>query len=98
VTAGIVRAFESEARRRGQAPLVIVLPTGMDFDHRAATGRWVYQSLVDELAASGTKLLDLGEAMAGRHHCDFFTDCSGHYNAEGYALVARIVGEHLEAR
>jgi len=101
VTAEIVRGFESEARSRGQHPVVVVLPTGMDFDYRESTGGWVYQPLIEDLAGSGIQVFNVGDAMReavdGRDHCELFSDCSGHYNAAGYALVAEIMSEHLAA-
>jgi hypothetical protein len=98
LTASIIDTFEDEARSRGQIPVSVVLPNGLDFAYRVQTGGWLFQSLVDELASRDVELVNVGEAMyeamAGRDPCDFFTNCSGHYNAAGYALVAQV----LEAR
>jgi hypothetical protein len=102
VTAAILRTFVAEAKARGQQPFVMILPTGLDFELHAENGLWVFQPLLDALHREGIAVANLGEDMAasmsGRSYCEFISDCSGHYNTEGYAMVASIVATRLESR
>jgi hypothetical protein len=62
-----------------------------------------YQHLIDRLTERGTPVVDLSLAMpkrlAGRSPCELAAQvraCTGHFNAEGNALVAEIVHAALE--
>lgn len=104
VTAGILERFEAGARRQGRLPLPLVIPTGSDFEYFLRTGAWSFQPLIDRLAARGVAAFNPGPAMVaalaeGRHPCELvFRRCSGHFNEEGYALLARALYEELGRR
>lgn len=104
LTARIAEAFDAEARARGQAPLVVVIPIGSDFEHRLETGDWVYAPLLERLRAGGVEPVDAGAAMlarlpSGSHPCEaWFDDCSGHFDEAGYALLAEVVRDALRDR
>lgn len=102
VTAGILTSFTKSAKLRGQAPMVSVIPTGQDLEYFVETGEWSYQPLLDAVAAQGIDIINFGdgimERLEGRNECEIFTNCSGHFNAEGYRYIADIVYEELEKR
>ena len=110
VTAYIMRSFREEAIDRGSRPLLILIPTASDMLSHEATGRWPYQSLLtylqDEL---GADVINFGSALArhivqgDKELCDFYRKewyakggCTGHFNKDGYALLAREVAERLK--
>jgi len=99
VTAAILRAFHDTALERGQRPVIIMIPTGLDLVYHAQHGTWTYQRLMDWLAANGVEAFNLGEAIAdylgSRHPCELFRECSGHFNEEGNAALAQAVFNHL---
>jgi len=99
LTAAILARFRDEARRRGQRPIPLLIPTGQDLSYRVRRGQWVYAPLVDRLASEGVGVLDAGpailERLGGLDPCTLFEDCSAHFNARGNALLADIVFEHL---
>ncbi|MCG8591463.1 MAG: hypothetical protein MJE66_19380 [Proteobacteria bacterium] len=102
VTSGILKAFEREARRRGQRPVVILIPDEKDLIALAETGALPYASLAAELTAAGIATPGVAERMqrelGDRDPCALYTRCGGaHFNPEGYALLAQIVFEWIEA-
>jgi hypothetical protein len=102
LTARILETFVEEARAEHRAPLVVIIPTGLDLVFFQKHGAWIYESLLDRLRASGIEPLDLGAGimahLAGRDPCALFTYCSAHYNAEGYRVIATLVHEELIRR
>lgn len=102
LTAAILVAFRDEALRRGRRPLILLIPTGLDLSHFAEHGEWVYQPLLDRLEETGARPLNAGAGimaeLGARDPCELFTHCSQHFNAEGYALLARVVHEELRRR
>jgi len=103
VTARIIEHFQALAEERGKVPLTVVIPIGSDFEYHVRTGEWAYQSLLDRLRQAGVEPIDAGRGMMsrlepGRHPCELFRDCSGHFNEEGYALLAAVVHEAMQAR
>lgn len=99
VTVEIALAFQALAQARGQTPVFSMIPTGPDLTYYRETGRWVYAPLKRRLEERGVKVLDFGPALMehiGRDEiCDYFRRCSGHFNAEGYRLLARIADSFL---
>jgi lysophospholipase L1-like esterase len=99
LTAAILERFRDEAQRRGQRATPLLIPTGLDLVDRVRHRRWSYRPLADRLADRGVELLDAGpailERLPGRDPCALFDDCSAHFNADGNALLAGIVFDHL---
>jgi hypothetical protein len=103
VTTAILTRFQEEAKARGKRPLVLIIPTGMDFEFQR-DHEWVFQSLLDRLTENGVDFVNVGEEMLRRlegqpHPCKvLFRSCSAHFNARGYALLAEIVDDALDRR
>lgn len=109
VTAFIMRRFHEEAIRRGGNPLLIIIPGAADMMTYEATGAWSYQSLLSYLEDDlGADVIDFGSALArhieenDKEICDFYRrewyakgGCTGHFNKQGYALLAREVAKKL---
>jgi len=97
VTVAILRAFVRDAHERGQGAVVVLIPDEKDLRWAIAGRALPYAPLADALRAAGIEHPDVAEGMlrhlAGRDPCDLFTTCGhGHFNPEGYAELARIVG------
>lgn len=104
ITVGILARFQEVAQERGQSPLPLIIPIGSDFEYFVRTGEWVFQPLIDELSERGVEAFNAGPGMVerleeGRDPCEFVTtSCSGHFNEEGYALLAETVHAELGRR
>lgn len=104
ITVKIMEGFDREARRRNRMPLPLIIPIGSDFEYYMRTGEWVFQPLIDELAARGVDAFNPGpgmvERLSGRDICELVTGerCTGHFNAMGYSLLADEVYDELQRR
>jgi len=79
--------------------VLIIIPTGLDLVYFHEKKIWAYQALLDKLHAANLEPLNIGSAMievlSNREPCELFYDCSGHFNEEGYGILAEIVYQHL---
>ncbi len=102
VTAEILKAFSQAASKRGQVPILTVIPTGNDLKYFAENGAWPYQNLLDMLSAEKIDVLNFGpgvmERLGSADPCSLFEDCSSHFNATGYRYLAEIAYEEIEKR
>jgi len=94
ITREICRAFVAEARRRGQSPLVLLLPTKEDLTGFRRTQQWTYANLVQELESVGVEFIDFGPTLAknteGRPADEIF-DGTGHFRPETDKLLTTFV-------
>ena len=60
VTLAIMEEFCKEARKRGQHPLILVMPTHIDLANYRRVRKWVYQPLTDAMAKRGLEFIDVG--------------------------------------
>ena len=101
ITAKILESFQDEARKKGQWPLVVLLPTSQDLAYVRRTGVWSYASLVEELDRAQVNYLDFGPALlkhiGNRDTKEFFKPYR-HYNEEASKLLAETVHEALRDR
>ena len=99
LTSRILTTFAREARAQGRFPFVVLVPVGRDFQYVMRTGRWPDQPLADALRRAGVPLIHAGPPMLTRlkveDPCHLFHDCSAHYNARGYRLLAEVVAERV---
>lgn len=101
VTTAILAEFTRQARARGQLPVVVVIPDEKDLVALQRSGRTSYASLEQALRERGVetppvaaRLLDV---LHGREPCALYMRCgSGHFTPEGYAELARVVGDWIE--
>lgn len=100
ITRGILLAFDREARRRGQRPVVVLFPGPADAAWCRRTGRNLFDPLAADLRAAGVEVLDftprLFEWLAGRDTEVAFDDA--HYAAELEPVVADAVLRRVVAR
>lgn len=98
LTASILESFAREAQRRGQHPLILLLPTRPDVLEFRKHGRWTYAPLADELRARGLEFLDFGppldELVGARDAFEFFMP-RAHYSPAVNARLADFVHERL---
>ena len=103
VTAAILRRFYESASKADRKALVLIIPTGRDLEWYQTSHRWPHEPLLDILTRMEVPVLDLAprllERMSSRPLADFYSHgrLGGHPNAQGYALIADIVHEHLTA-
>ena len=100
LTVAILRAFASEASGEGRRPIVLLIPVAHDFLYFRKTGIWVDQPVADALRRSGLTVVHAGPLMVNRLRssdpCGVFGNCSAHFNARGYQLLADVVNEALQ--
>ena len=100
VTARIVARFHRVAVERGKVPVGLLIPTPLDLEYFKTTGTWVYGSLLERVSVLGYEMLDLSplflEALGERDYGELFEN--QHPNAEGDALLAGFVRDHLHER
>ena len=110
LTEAILRSFCAEAENRGSRCLVVLIPVARDLLAHAQTGRMPYHRLHARLLARGVPVLDAAEGLlpaiadAGGDHCSYYRrtwyakgGCTGHFNSQGYALVAESVAQRIRA-
>lgn len=103
ITTEILVAYSREARARGRTPLVFLLPSIRDADHRRSAGQWVYAPLLDALRKRNVTVFDAGEEMVKRmgdedfclYMCLEKEGRSGHYTVRGNALLADVAYDIL---
>jgi hypothetical protein len=104
VAGGILEGFHRDATARGKTPLLQILPTPTAIATFKSTGKWAYGPLIDLMAAKGIEVVNLGpefmQRIGDRKLCELLThpeSCNGHYNSEGYAMLASIVQSVIRA-
>lgn len=101
VTGAILEAFIAEARVRDVEPLVVVIPTLMDFEHHARSGEWIYAPLLDALRAAKVPFFEVAPAMleklGSRPLVSIFAP-RNHYNEAGNRLLAEVVADEISRR
>jgi hypothetical protein len=94
----IVREFERACHARGQAPLVLLLPTGRDLQHFRRHGWWIHAPLVEALGP-GARVLDAAAAFAcevpPEPYETLYVTPSRHLNAAGNARLADLVAGRI---
>jgi hypothetical protein len=100
LTVAILRAFASEALGEGRRPIVLLIPVAPDFLYYGKTGIWVDQPMADALRRRGLTVVHAGPLMVSRLRssdpCNVFGNCSAHFNARGYQMLADVVNEALQ--
>ena len=62
---------------------------------------WVYQSLIDSLKEDEIAVLNIGPGITryiGQRDISELFSPGGHYNEEGYEVVANLVYDHLRSK
>lgn len=100
VTQAILAEFSREARRRGQKPLILIIPTHIDLAYARRRGAWIYRPITDFLASQGLNYLDLGpiflRSLGDAPPESLYAAATNyHLNDQGQALVARAVYDWL---
>ncbi len=100
VTTGIISEFVAIARNRNQHALVMIIPDIKDLEVLRDGNAAPYDTLVEQLTRSGIEPIDAGKgilsALGNRDICEIYVSCgASHFNAEGYALLAKLVYERL---
>lgn len=96
VTEAIIKKFASEAQRRKQKPMVLLIPDEKDLRWLRDHGSLPYTELATRLKSAGIIVPDAAEELnkylGKRDPCELYTRCGGgHFNPEGYKQLAEIV-------
>lgn len=101
VTTAILARFQHEAREAGKSPLVVIIPIGPDLAHYRKVHQWFYQPVIDNLERNRIAYLNVGPAvleyLGTRDHQELFNK-DGHFNNEGYEVLAKIVFRYLVSK
>jgi hypothetical protein len=101
VTEAIIKSFVSEAQRRGQKPMLLLIPDEKDLRWLRDHGSLPYSELANSLRNAGVIVLDAAEELnkylGNRDPCELYTRCGGgHFNPDGYRRLAEIVFAKLK--
>ncbi len=101
VTEAIIKAFVSEAQKRNQKPMVLLIPDEKDLRWLRDHGTLPYAELAKRLRNAGIIVPEIAETfnkhLEGRDPCELYTRCGGgHFNPDGYKKLAEIVFAKLK--
>jgi hypothetical protein len=104
LTVALASEFDREARSKGALEtLVVVFTSPSAFFQHEAGAPWAQQPLIDGLHSQELRTLDIGpvfrEHLKGNSICTLMRypeACDGHYNEEGYLLVAESVAARIQ--
>jgi len=101
VTEAIINAFINESHRRGQKPMVLLIPDEKDLRWFRDHGTLPFAELAKRLRHTGIIVPEIAESLykdlGSRDPCELFTHCGGgHFNPEGYKKLAEIVFSKLK--
>ncbi len=97
LTQRILTAFYQEAMRRGEKPIVVLLPARKDLTQFRKRGRRIYQPLIAFLQDSGMDWVDLmdGFEKFGKNDNLKTLFMKSHYSPRGNQIVARTLAEYI---
>lgn len=99
ITGAIIRDFYSKALERNKRPIVLIIPTGQDFLYYNKHREWPYKNMVAVLKGYDMAIIEAGPYMIsqlkGASPDTIFRDIHGHYNENGYRLLAEAVYRYL---
>ncbi len=100
LTVAIIKQVVSEAKARGQHPIVLVFPTDEDF--RVYHGHFVYEPLIHACNKEKIEYIDLGaelrQRLRSKNYLDLFLGGKyHHFNEAGNKLVAQIIFDYFKA-
>ncbi|MHB8622277.1 MAG: hypothetical protein ACYC9J_06210 [Sulfuricaulis sp.] len=101
VTVAIIKAFVSEAQRRNQKSMVVLIPDVKDLYWLRDHGALPYAELANRLRSAGIVVPEVAEKLnqdlGDRDPCVLYTTCDGtHFNSYGYKRLAEIVFAKLK--
>lgn len=101
VTEEIIKAFVSDAHKRNQKPMVLLIPDEKDLRWLRDHGTLPYAELAKRLRNAGIIVPEIAEKfnryLGSRDTCELYTQCrGGHFNPEGYKKLAEIVFAKLK--
>lgn len=93
--------FASESKLKDQTPILTIIPTCADLEYAKKCDELPYKNLSDELRSSGVMLIAFGNEILRKQPNvspdKLYGNCSGHFNAFGYYLIAEIANEYILA-
>lgn len=100
----LVREFTRNSIERNQKPVITFLPDYRSIEYFQSSGSWEYKPLIDALQALNIKVFNTGDIflkkLGKKSFCSILTkptECNGHFNEEGYSILAEIIEKILKA-
>jgi lysophospholipase L1-like esterase len=101
VTFAILHSFVETATARGQIPVVTLIPVCDDLKYFKQRGVFPYDALKKMIVAENLRYIDFGDEIAKRIAAsppeNLYGNCSDHFNAAGYRLMAEIAFDYLQS-
>ena len=99
----IVEAFNQTAAAHAKESIIVIFPTPSAISEFRKTGSWAYQPLLDAAEETGIRIYNLGpdilKNLGARSFCEILTysaACTGHFNEEGYELLADLMYHYIK--
>ena len=98
VTEMIMKEFERSARANGLIPILTIIPTCRDFEHKKIYGDFPYKNLSKELHKHSSFFIDFGFEIIQNElsYKDLYFNCSSHMNKIGNQALAEIFERKLK--
>lgn len=98
ITQMIMNEFEKNARAKGMIPILTIIPTCRDFEHKNIYGDFPYKNLSIELNKDRYFFIDFGSEIIKyrSNYKDLYFNCSSHMNEIGNQVLAEIFVRKLE--
>ena len=92
ITEKIMKEFERSAREKGLIPIVTIIPTCRDFEHKNIHGDFPYKNLSKELNKYSSFFIDFGLEIIQykSNYKDLYVNCSSHMNKIGNQVLSEI--------
>jgi len=92
ITEKIMKEFERSAREKGLIPIVTIIPTCRDFEHKNIHGDFPYKNLSKELNKHSSFFIDFGLEIIQykSNYKDLYVNCSSHMNKIGNQVLSEI--------
>lgn len=98
ITELIMREFDKNARIKGLIPILTIIPTCRDFEHKNIYGEFPYKNLSQKLNSYSSFFIDFGSEITEKRssYKDLYYNCSSHMNKIGNQVLAEIFKRKLE--
>ena len=98
ITEMILKEFDRSAREKGLIPILTIIPTCRDFEHKNIYGEFPYKNLSQNLNSYSLFFIDFGSEIIEKRlsYKDLYFNCSSHMNKIGNQVLADIFERKLK--
>lgn len=100
ITELIMKDFHRDALKKKLIPIITIIPTCRDFEHRAIHGVFPYENLSKKLNSYNSLFIDFGLeiVLSNKNFRDLYINCSAHMNEIGNEFLAEIFEKKLRSK